>query len=176
MSISRKINQSTISLRTGDITDMEVEAFVYYARNDLKLGAGYGNAIAVRGGPSIQKELDEIGELEVGEAAVTDAGNMKSQYIIHAVGPKFQEENTESKLERTIVNSLKRAEEKGIKQIAFPPMGAGFYGIPLPVCADLMLGTFKKYLENSTAINEIIICALDKREHEPFQKRLENLA
>jgi len=140
MSISRKINQSTISLRTGDITDMEVEAFVYYARNDLKLGAGYGNAIAVRGGPSIQKELDEIGELEVGEAAVTDAGNMKSQYIIHAVGP------------------------------------AGFYGIPLPVCADLMLGTFKKYLENSTAINEIIICALDKREHEPFQKRLENLA
>lgn len=173
MTINRKINQSTISLKKGDITDFDVEAFVYYAQSDLKLGAGYGNAIAVRGGPSIQKQLDEIGDLEVGEATITDAGNMKSKYIIHAVGPKFQEEDTESKLERTVINSLKRAEEKGIKQVAFPPMGAGFYCIPLSVCADVMLSTFKKYLQNSTAIEEIIVCALDKREYEPFQKRLE---
>lgn len=175
MSMSKKINQCTIRLIKGDITDMEVEAFVYYARQDLKLGAGYGNAIAVRGGPTIQKELDEIGGAEVGEAVITSAGKMKAQHIIHAVGPKFQEPDTNAKLRKTVLSVLKRTEEKGIKQIAFPPMGAGFYGIPLPLCAEIMVDTIKDYLKNNTSLNEVIICALDTREYDPFQAKLDTL-
>jgi len=175
MSISKKINQCTVRLVKGDITDMEVEAFVFYAWPDLKLGSGFGNAIAMRGGPSIQKELEQIGSIDAGEAVVTAAGNMKAKYIIHAVGPRFQEVDTESKLRETIINVLKLAEEKGIVQIAFPPMGAGFYGIPLPLCAEIMVQTIRDYLENSTGLSEIIICSLDRIEYEPFQAKLEAL-
>lgn len=175
MSLSKKINRCTLSLRKCDITDFEVEAFVYYARSDLKLGAGYGNAIAVRGGPTIQKELDQIGGALVGEAIITSAGNMKAKYIIHAVGPKFQEEQTAPKLKETILNSLRQAEARGIKQIAFPPMGAGFYCIPLPLCADVMVDTIKGHLDAQSGIDEIIICALDNREYEPFRAKLETL-
>lgn len=175
MPISKKVNQTTIRLIKGDITDMEVEAFVYYARQDLKLGAGYGNAIAVRGGPTIQKELDEIGGAEVGEAVITAAGNMKAKHIIHAVGPKFQEPDTDAKLRKTVTSALKRAEEKGIKQIAFPPMGTGFYGIPLSVCADVMVETIRDYLKENSTPGEIILCALDTREYDPFQAKLDTL-
>lgn len=175
MSLMKKINQCTLQLQIGDVTDMEVEAFVYYAQSDLKLGAGFGNAISMRGGPSIQQALDEIGHLETGEAVVTEAGNMKAQYIIHAVGPKFTEQETETKLKMTIVNALKEAEKKGIKQVAFPPMGTGFYCIPLPVCANIMIDTIKDYLTNNAGINEIIISPLDNRENAPFQAKLEEL-
>lgn len=175
MSLTKKINQSTLQLQTCDITDMEVEAFVYYAQSDLKLGAGFGNAISMRGGPSIQQALEEIGRLETGEAVITEAGNMKATYIIHAVGPKFMEEETEAKLKKTIINALKEAEKKGIKQVAFPPMGTGFYCIPLPVCAEVMIDTIKDYLTNNTSIDEVIICPLDKRETLPFQSKLEEL-
>jgi O-acetyl-ADP-ribose deacetylase (regulator of RNase III) len=157
------------------VTDLEVEAFVFYAREDLKLGAGFGNAIAVRGGPSVQEELDQISETKVGEAVITKAGNMKAQHIIHAVGPKFQEPETESKLKTTIINALKLAEAKGIKQIALPLLGAGFYTLPLPTCADVMVETIKDYLQNSTGLGEIIICALDQREYAPFVAKLETL-
>lgn len=61
------------------------------------------------------------------EAVVSGAGNLKAQYIIHAVGPRFQEEDTEAKLRATVHNSLKRAEEKGIQQIAFPAMGESWF-------------------------------------------------
>lgn len=176
MPISKKINQSTVSLVKGDITDMEVEAFVYYAQSDLKLGAGFGNAIAMRGGKSVQKELEKIGRVEVGGAVITVAGSMKAQHIIHAVGPKFQEPDTESKLQKTMINTLKLAEEKGVKQIAFPTMGTGFYGIPLQVCAEVMIETIKDYLENNTGISEILICPLDNREYAPFQTKLESLS
>ena len=33
-----KIKNSTLSVVKADVTDTEIDAFVFYARNDLKLG------------------------------------------------------------------------------------------------------------------------------------------
>lgn len=177
MSDEKKVNETTIRLIKGDITDIDVEAFVFYARPNLKLGAGFGNAISVRGGPSIQKELDEHATpVDICEAVVTEAGKLKAKYIIHAVGPAFQEPETEDKLRNTVINSLKRADEKGIQQVAFPLMGAGFYGVPMDLSARITLATIKDYLTNETKVKEVIVVALDNRELEPFQKQLEGIA
>jgi O-acetyl-ADP-ribose deacetylase (regulator of RNase III) len=176
MSDKKKVNQSTIRLTQGDITDIEIEAFVFYARPELKLGSGFGNAIAVRGGPTIQKTLDGMATpLEVGEAVATEAGNLKAKYIIHAVGPAFQEENTEEKLRKTVESSLRLAEEKGIQQIAIPLMGAGFYGVPMDVSAKVTLGTVKDYLTKNTGVKEVVAVALDSRELGPFKTQFEAL-
>jgi O-acetyl-ADP-ribose deacetylase (regulator of RNase III) len=175
MFVEKQINQTKLRLDKGDITDMEVEAFVFYAREDLQLGSGFGNAIAVRGGPTIQKELDELGSAKLEDAVITGAGNMKAKYIVHAVGPKFQEEDLEKKLANTMIKTLKKAEEKGIKQLAFPAMGAGFYGIPLETCAQVMLDTIKGYLRNSANFEEVIIRVLDTREYDPFEAKFESL-
>ncbi len=176
MTDEKKIGNSVIRLIKHDITDTEVEAFVYYARPDLKLGTGFGNAIAVRGGPSIQKELDQMGTAKLGESVVTEAGKLKAKHIVHAVGPAFLEDDIEDKLRTTVRNALKCAEQKGIRQIAFPPMGAGFYGISLPVSAKVTLGSIKEYLEGDTEIQEVIVSLNDTREYKPFQAGLEALS
>lgn len=175
MSDQAQIKNTTLRLHRGDITDFEIEAIVYYARNDLELGSGFGTAISVRGGPTIQEELRERGTLETMQAVVSAAGNMKTQHIVHAVGPKFQEEDTERKLKATIQNALQAAEEKGITAIAFPPMGAGFYGVPLETSADITMNTIVEYLEGETGIQEVVICLLDSREYKPFQERISRL-
>jgi O-acetyl-ADP-ribose deacetylase (regulator of RNase III) len=174
--MERKVKNSTIKLVKDDLTAMEVEAFVFYAQSDLKLGSGYGNAIAMRGGASIQEELDKLGAQEVGSAVVTAAGKLKAKHIVHAVGPKFQEPDTESKLRLTIQNALKQAEAKGIKQLAMPPMGTGFYGVPLDQSAQITTEEIKKYLEGDTQLAEVVICANDNRELKPLQARLQALA
>ena len=160
-----RIRESTIRLVTGDIIDLEIDSFVYYAQSNLKLGSGFGTAITLRGGPSIQEELNKIGELQTTEAVVTAAGNLKAKSIIHAVGPAFQEENIEDKLRTTIANSLKKAETKGITSVAFPPIGAGFYGVPLNTSADITLKSIADYLSGDTRIREVVICLLDNREY-----------
>ena len=172
MGDERKINHTVVRLCQCDITDLEIEAFVYYARSDLALGSGFGGAISVRGGPSIQEALNEIGEVRTTEAVITPAGEMKADFIIHAVGPKFQEENTEELLRSTIGNTLKLADEKHIKKLAFPPMGAGFYGVPPVASARIMLETFEAYLQGETGLEEVVICLLDSREYQPFQARM----
>ncbi len=175
MSITKEINGCTVRLEKGDITDFEVEAFVFYAREDLKLMSGFGNAIATRGGPSIQKELDELGEKEIGDVVVTEAGNMKAANIIHAVGPKFLEADMDEKLALTMRNTLAAAEEKGFKQLAFPAMGAGFYGLARPMCAEVMLETISDHVKNGSQLQEIIIRVIDTLEYEPFAEALNGL-
>jgi O-acetyl-ADP-ribose deacetylase (regulator of RNase III) len=167
-----KIKDSNLRLMQGDITDLEIDSFVYYAQHDLRLGSGYGTAISMRGGPSIQEELDKLGPLETTDAVVSQAGEMKAKYIIHAVGPRFQEEDIPEKLEKTVLNSLKQAEEKGIPAIAFPAMGVGFYGVPLDISARVTLGTIKEYLSGETKIKDVVVCLLDNREYKPFQSQL----
>ena len=171
-----KVRNSSLRLTKGDITTLAIESFVYYARPDLALGSGFGTAISQRGGPSVQEELNGKGPLMTTEVVITAAGEMKACHIIHAVGPRFQEEDLEDKLKITIQNCLKKADEKGIKAVAFPAMGAGFYGVPLDTSARVTLGVIKDYLSGSTGITEVVVCLLDSREYQPFQKQLSAMA
>lgn len=166
------INNSILRLTKGDITSLDIESFVFYARHDLVLGSGYGTAISLRGGPSVQEELKRLGPLSTGEAVVSSAGEMKAKYIVHAVGPRFQEDDLERKLRTTVLNALQQAESKGITAIAFPAMGAGFYGVPLPVSARVTLESIRDYLEGATRIMEVVVCLLDNREFTPFLSQI----
>jgi len=167
--LEKKIKDSTIRLEKGDLTAMEIEAIVFYASPDLQLGSGFGSAIAARGGPSIQEELKAFGTASVGQAVVTEAGRLNSNFIVHAVGPRFQEKDTETKLRTTMQNTIDTANKKGIKKIAFPPMGRGFYGIPLDTCAKIMVEEINSKLSNGTSLEEVVICVLDNREYEAFE-------
>jgi O-acetyl-ADP-ribose deacetylase (regulator of RNase III) len=74
-----------------------------------------------------------------------------------------------------VANALRAAEAKGVSRIAFPPMGAGFYGVPLEVSARVSLGAIAEYLSGDTGIAEVIVCLKDSREYKPFQTHLQNL-
>ena len=176
MSDELKVNNSRLRLVKGDITDLEIESFVYYAQHDLALGSGYGTAISIRGGPTVQAELTKLGPRQTTEAAVSGSGEMKAAYIVHAVGPRFQEEDLEEKLRKTIYNSLKLAEDKGIEAIAFPPMGTGFYGVPLDVSARVTLNALKEYLSSETKIKDVVVCLLDNREYKPYQTQFSTMS
>lgn len=170
-----KISNTKLTLVKGDVTDTDADAFVFYARNDLQLGSGYGTAITLRGGPGIKKELDAIGRVATGKAVATGAGEMKAKVIIHACGPKFQEEDEEKKLRDTMQSSLKCADEKGVKTLAFPPMGSGFYGIPLDMCRKVMIEEIRKHLEGKTCLEEVRIVVPDPREEGPFGEAIKSL-
>ena len=173
--IEVKAGKAVIKLQHGDLTALPVDAFVFYAREDLQLGSGYGTAIQNRGGASIQKELQEIGGIKVGEAVITGAGGMNAKNIIHACGPKFQEPDLERKLCKCVESSLRVADKAGVKTLAFPPMGTGFYGVPLDRSADVMLDCIKSFLEGDTSIEEVIICVIDYRDYDPFGKKMKSL-
>lgn len=170
-----KINDTTVKVIKDDLTQLNVDAFVFYAQTDLSLGSGYGNAIVTRGGPSIKKELDEIKSAKMSESVVTNAGELNANYIIHAVGPAFQEESTGKKLRETIDNALSAADSKQVNTLAFPIMGSGFYGIAPEESIKIMYDSLNAHLSNNTKLKEVIICGNDNREYKLINNAIEKL-
>jgi O-acetyl-ADP-ribose deacetylase (regulator of RNase III) len=170
-----QVNNTVVRLVKDDVTDVDVNAFVYYAQHDLTVGAGFGTAISTRGGPTVQKELEGKGPLATCDVVVSGAGKMKADFIVHAVGPRFQEDGIEPKLYETMVNTLKAVEEKGIERIAFPAMGAGYYGIAPDLSAKVMTKVLKEHLSGETCIKEVVICVLDTPQFNSFKAPVEAL-
>jgi O-acetyl-ADP-ribose deacetylase (regulator of RNase III) len=172
--VEKRIGNKVIRLVRGDITDLEVEAFAFDITSDCQLGSGYGGAIAQRGGKAVQEELSAIGTLPSGEAVVTGAGKMKAGYIIHTNGPKFREPGTAEKLAKATKAVLHRADEKGITELALPPIGTGLYQVPLGLCASVMVDAVTKHLQNGqTSLEVVSFVALDSREYKPLQAKIE---
>jgi O-acetyl-ADP-ribose deacetylase (regulator of RNase III) len=172
-----RVREKSIRLRVGFITDIDgVDGIVYYARPDLNLGSGFGTAISTQGGPKVQEELKTFGTARVTDVVVTGGGNLKAKFILHAVGPRFQEEEGAEKLRETMLNALRQAGEHGLRSIAFPAMGAGFYGVPLEESARITLGAAKSSLEKAEAgPEEILFCLRDQRELKAFQEQLQKM-
>ncbi len=161
-----------IRILKGDITDLEIQAFVYDITEDCKLGAGYGTAITGRAGKVVQDALDEIGMCPTGTAIATTAGKLKAEHIIYTNGPKFHEPATREKLQQSVVACLEKAGELGVKKIAFPPIGTGLYQVPLDLCAEVMVDSSREFLRSHDEFEEIVFVALNNREYEPFERKL----
>jgi O-acetyl-ADP-ribose deacetylase (regulator of RNase III) len=144
-----------IVLREGDITAEDVDAIVNAANSHLVLGAGVAGAIRTRGGPSIQAECDEIGPIEVGEAAVTGAGELAARHVIHAAGMPPGGQATEESVRSSVRRSLALAAEKGCRTVAIPAIGAGIGGLSEQRCAEILIGEARAHLGGETTLEEI---------------------
>ena len=158
-----------IQLAQGDITTMDVDAIVNAANTDLMLGAGVAGAIRRRGGPAIQEECDRIGPIALGEAAVTTGGQLKALYVIHAASMRLGGQTTAESLRLSTRNSLRRAEEKGLKSIAFPAIGTGIAGFPREECARIMLGESLEHLKSRSSLETIYFVLYDEAALKTFQ-------
>ena len=121
-----------IQILQGDLTEMDVDAIVNAANNDLILGAGVAGAIDLRGGVEIQKECDEIGSIPVGYAVITGGGNLKARHVIHAASMSLAGIRTTAKtLKTSTAHALRLANEHELRTIAFPAVGTGVSGFPM---------------------------------------------
>jgi O-acetyl-ADP-ribose deacetylase len=160
-----------IVIQQGDITDMDVDAIVNAANNDLLLGAGVAGAIARKGGSAIQQECNEIGSIPVGYAAITGGGNLKARHVIHAASMGLGDVPTTAKSLRTsTAHSLHLAAERKLKTIAFPAVGTGVSGFPMDECAQIMLKEAADHLKGETSLETIYFVLFDERARDTFQR------
>ena len=153
-----QINDKTLRLAEGDITELHTDAIVNAANASLILGAGVAGAILTKGGPAIQEECNEIGGCPVGGAVITTGGNLKARHVIHAVGPRNGEGDEEEKLKNATLNSLKVANDNGLKSIGFPAISTGIFGFPIERCAEIMLSNAIGYLQKEIGLERVIFC------------------
>lgn len=170
-----------ISLIKGDITIFQVDAIVNAANSSLLGGGGVDGAIHRAGGKRILEECIEIrnrqGGCDTGEAVITSGGQLKARYVIHTVGPVWSggSHDEDGLLASCYTNSLKLAEENGIRTIAFPNISTGVYGFPKGRAEEIAIKTVRNYLQENTAIEKVIFVTFGDENYNLYEKLIEKL-
>ncbi len=159
-----------ISLIRGDIAAQDTDAVVNAANNALWMGAGVAGAIKRAGGQEIEREAVAKGPIPIGEAAVTGAGRLKARYVIHAAVMGQDLRTDADKIRSATENSLRRADELGLKSIAFPALGTGVGGFPLDECARVMLEVVRRHTGGS--LEQVLFVLYDEAAYRAFEKVL----
>ncbi len=163
----------SIEIRRGDITRLAADAIVNAANNRMLMGGGVAGAIKRVGGKAIEDEAVKKAPVPIGEALVTRAGNLNAKYVIHAavMGMDFLTDG--EIIQSATRNSLIRADELGIKNIAFPALGTGVGGFPMDECARIMLKEVKDYGTEKTGLEKVIFVLYDEAAYKTFKEELE---
>lgn len=165
MSISEKI-----VLMQGDLTEMDADAIVNAANNDLQLGGGVAGAIRRKGGDSIQRECDAIGSIPIGGAAITSGGKLRARHVIHAASMQLGGTTTARALQSSTAHSLRIAAERNLRSIAFPAVGTGIAGFPTVECARIMLHEVAEYLKKPSSLEKVYFVLFDDQSLSEFEK------
>ncbi len=168
----------TIEIIKEDITKVNADAIVNAANSSLLGGGGVDGAIHRAGGKQILEECIEIrnrqGKCKTGEAVFTSAGNLSAKYVIHTVGPIWNdnEEKSSKLLADCYNNSLRLAESLGVKTIAFPNISTGVYRFPKDLAAKIAVQEVQDF--ESDVIEKVIFVCFDDENEEIYKKLLEN--
>ncbi|MDY6985844.1 MAG: O-acetyl-ADP-ribose deacetylase [Candidatus Thermoplasmatota archaeon] len=152
-----------IRLKRGNIVDEDVDAIVNAANSSLMGGGGVDGAIHRAAGPEMHEEclaiVKKIGRLEPGKAVITGGGNLKARYVIHTVGPIWHGGNRDEEkiLRNAYYNSLKLAEERGLKEISFPSISTGAYGYPVDLAAKVAIETVSEFLKDKDMVVNFVL-------------------
>jgi O-acetyl-ADP-ribose deacetylase (regulator of RNase III) len=119
--------------------------------------------IVRRGGPAIQGESDawvrKHGRVPTGSAAITGAGKLPANYVIHAVGPVYDgTQRCAELLASAVRSSLTLADEHGLKTVALPAISTGIFGYPLEQAAQVLLSAAITYLGGETGLERVVFC------------------
>ena len=133
----------------NDITKIKADAVVNTANPKPVIGGGTDTAIYnAAGADKLLAERKKTGNIAVGDAAATPAFGLDAKYVIHTVGPYWQdgEHGEEDKLRSCYKKSLELAEELGCKSIAFPLISTGVYKFPKGKALHIALSVIQEYL------------------------------
>ena len=160
--IKIKIGSSQLELLKGDISQQNTTAVVNAANKRLAPGGGVAGVIHRTAGSELWEECKKLGGCNTGEAKISKAYNLPNKFVIHTVGPVYSGSKTDAELlKNAYLNSLKLADENGIKSISFPAISTGAFGYPLKEATEIGLKTIIGYLKEVTKIELVRIVLYD---------------
>ncbi len=164
----------TVEVLKGDITEVSADAIVNPANSLLIMGGGVAGAIKRKGGEEIEKEAMKKAPIPVGEAVITKGYRLKARYVIHA--PTMERPAmriNKEKAVKAILAALNKAEENGLKTIAFPGMGTGVGGLSAKEGADAFVDAIRQFIEKRgkfKSIEKLILVAFEDELYKEFQR------
>jgi O-acetyl-ADP-ribose deacetylase (regulator of RNase III) len=142
---------SGLAVRVGELGKSDAAAVVRAVRADGEAITAAGRRLELLAGSSVSQRLQGLGDLPVGGAVITPAGDLPSQFIIHAVLQSVEDPVTSVTVRRALVNVLRRARDLGIASLALPLLGAGAGNLDAEEAARLLVEALREHIGQGEA-------------------------
>ncbi|NWV19113.1 PAR14 polymerase, partial [Origma solitaria] len=160
--LQETVGETVIALYEADLCAYPIDVVVNASNENLKHMGGLAGALSRAAGPTLQEECDELvrkhGDFQPGCAVITGAGKLPCKSVIHAVGPRWSNEEPQKctwLLKKTVKKCLQLAEMYNYRSIAMPAISGGIFAFPLELCTHSILSSIKETLEESKGNNSL---------------------
>ncbi len=168
----------SIKIQKISITDLDTDAVVNAANEELRAGSGVCGAIfAAAGYRELEAACDAIGHCDTGSAVITPGFRLKARYIIHAVGPVWTggSRGEPDQLYGAYYRSLELAAENGCASVGFPLISTGVFGYPAEPAWEIAIRACTDFIGRGNPI-DILIAVRNDRIFEAGQHALKKIA
>ncbi|MGX5840533.1 O-acetyl-ADP-ribose deacetylase [Mesorhizobium sp. ArgA1] len=161
-----------ISVHTGDITKLAVDAIVNAANSSLLGGGGVDGAIHRAAGPELEFECRMLNGCKVGDAKLTKGYRLPARYVIHTVGPVWQGggKGEAGLLASCYRRSLEIARARDCRTVAFPAISTGIYRYPKNEASGIAAGVVGSFLAQHALPEIVTFCCFDEQTAELYRQ------
>ncbi len=161
-----------IEILDADITKLEVDAIANAANTQLLHGGGVAGAIARAGGDAIERDSRAAAPIGLGEAIETSGGELPCRWVIHAATMELGGPTSADIISRATANTLRKADELGVRSLALVAFGTGVGGFPSKEAARIELDEVRRHLEAGSQLERIVFAVRGRDAREAFEHAL----
>jgi len=163
-----------IEVRIADPATVAVGALLRPVAADGSAVTPAMRRLELAAGEAMLEQLARVGELPVGAAAITPAGALAAEFVVHVSVRSRDEPVSPAGVRLGLVNGLRRVREWAIDNIAVVPLGTGAGNLDAEQAAEVMVPVLVEHVEQGGPPSRIVIVVETEYEREAFERRLQS--
>ncbi|MCI0496868.1 MAG: macro domain-containing protein [Thermoplasmata archaeon] len=157
----------TVEVVRGNIVAQpDLDAIVNAANAQLRMGGGVAGAIHRAAGPGLEAECRPLAPIGPGEAVITGGHGLPNAHVVHTLGPVYGRDQPEAGLlAECYRNSLRVADEAGVRSIGFPAISTGVFGYPVEEAAEVAFTAIKEAVPALRNVRSVRMVLYGEHDH-----------
>ena len=162
-----------IDVRREDLVTADVECILRPVGSSLEPLTAIGREVGAAAGEGLLERLEQMGDLPVGGAVITPAGDLSASFIVHVALQSHEEPVSAGGVRKALLNGLRHIYRMDIETLALPPLGTGAGNLDAETAAEVMFEVLRGHMESEEYPREVTVMVATEYELQAFASRLE---
>ncbi len=157
----------------GKIEELEFDAIALPTTPSLLMDSGITSKIKSIAGQAVEDQAVSLAPGLPGDAVMTGAGDISSNNIFHCVMLDDNKNASLDSLRTSVKTVFEKAENQGLKKLAFPAVGASFPGLDPKTATEIIVEQAIKSVDEKTGFfTQVCFIVCDSAPYVYFKKML----
>jgi O-acetyl-ADP-ribose deacetylase (regulator of RNase III) len=161
-----------IHVVTGELAESERAAILRPVSAEWEPVTPATRRLERAAGTDLLEQCEKLGELPVGSAIITGAGQLRAQFMVHVIVRSREESVSVAGVRRALQNGLRRLTEYGLESVAMPPLGTGAGNLDAEESAAEMIPILLEHLQTGAQPACFDVVVDSSYEKEAFEREL----